>query len=316
MDSESGNSGNKSKKPVSRRQLLKGAGLAGVAAVALTPAVKAVKDAGTQKYSDALGEFFQKHYKKMTKEEMAEAISRLERKANRSHGVDIKIKNSPPLEGVLFGYALNISKCKGYRDCVHACVKENNLNRDTEIQYIRVLELDNDSMDFEKSEHYYDGEQVPVEGKNYLPVQCHQCDDSPCERACPVKATWKEPDGIVVVDYNWCIGCRYCIASCPYWARRFNWNDNNIPEKEVNRNTHYLGNRPRMKGVVEKCTFCINRTRDGKQPACQEACPTGARVFGNLLDPDSELRYILENKTVFRLKEELNTNPKFWYYAD
>jgi Fe-S-cluster-containing dehydrogenase component len=79
---------------------------------------------------------------------------------------------------------------------------------------------------------------------------------------------------------------------------------------------HYLGNRPRPRGVVEKCTFCIQRSRKGRQPACVEACPTGARVFGNLLDPNSDVRYVLENKTVFRLKEELGTEPKFWYFTD
>ena len=126
----------------------------------------------------------------------------------------------------------------------------------------------------------------------------------------------RDVDGIVVVDYNWCIGCRYCMASCPYGARHFNWAKPNIPKKEMNGDTHYLGNRPRQKGVIEKCHFCVHRTREGKLPACQEACPTGARVFGNLLDPKSDIRWILENKTVFRLKEELGTEPKFWYYTD
>ena len=147
-------------------------------------------------------------------------------------------------------------------------------------------------------------------------MQCQQCDNPPCVKACPVKATWKEPDGIVVIDYDWCIGCRYCMAACPYWARHFNWTEPQIPAEQLNPATNYLGNRPRMKGVVEKCHFCTQRTRKGRQPACQEACPTGARVFGNLLDPSSEIRYILANKKVFRLKEELGTEPKFWYYAD
>jgi molybdopterin-containing oxidoreductase family iron-sulfur binding subunit len=89
-----------------------------------------------------------------------------------------------------------------------------------------------------------------------------------------------------------------------------------VPAAELNTKTNYLGNRPRPKGVVEKCHFCTQRTRKGRQPACQEACPTGARVFGNLLDPASEIRYVLANKKVFRLKEELGTEPKFWYYTD
>jgi molybdopterin-containing oxidoreductase family iron-sulfur binding subunit len=131
-----------------------------------------------------------------------------------------------------------------------------------------------------------------------------------------VGATWQEPDGIVVIDYDWCIGCRYCMAACPYWARRFNWSDPEVPAAEVNPNQHYLGNRARKRGVVEKCTVCIPRTRQGRLPACVEACPTGARVFGNLLDPDSEIRWVLANKRVFRLKEDLKTEPRFWYFTD
>ena len=146
-------------------------------------------------------------------------------------------------------------------------------------------------------------------------VQCFQCDNPPCVDVCPVNATWKDDDGIVVIDYQRCIGCRYCMTACPYHARRFNWTEPTIPADELNTHTHLLGNRPRPAGVVEKCNFCVHRVREGRQPACQEACPTGARVFGNLLDPNSEIRYVLENKTVFRLKEELGTEPKFWYFT-
>jgi Fe-S-cluster-containing dehydrogenase component len=148
----------------------------------------------------------------------------------------------------------------------------------------------------------------------YMPVQCQQCDNPPCVRVCPVNATWKEPDGIVVVDYNWCIGCRYCMAACPYKGRVFNWAEPNLPAAELNTEMHYLGNRPRMKNVVEKCTFCVQRVRQGRYPACVEICPTGTRKFGNLLDPNSEIRYLIENKRVFRLKEDFNTDPKFYYF--
>jgi molybdopterin-containing oxidoreductase family iron-sulfur binding subunit len=143
-----------------------------------------------------------------------------------------------------------------------------------------------------------------------------QCDNPPCVAACPVEATWQERDGITVVDYDWCIGCRYCMTACPYSARHFNWSAPTIAPETLNTDMHYLGNRPRPRGAVEKCTFCIQRSRKGRQPACVEACPTGARVFGNLLDPNSDVRYVLENKTVFRLKEELGTEPKFWYFTD
>jgi len=305
-----------SRKGWTRRSALKALGLTALTAGIVEPVshLNSTEDGASLK--DALGEMFQDHYKRMDKEEIQEVLLRLERTYAKTYQKEIKVSNDLPLQGVVFGYALNLSKCKGYRDCVKACVEENNQNRDSEIEYIRVLEMDKGSQNMETSDHYYDAEEVPQEGKYYMPVQCQQCEDPPCVNACPVKATWKEPDGIVVVDYNWCIGCRYCAASCPYWARKFNWNEPSIPKDEINPQTHYLSNRPRSKGVMEKCTFCLQRTRKGQMPACQEACPTGARIFGNLLDKDSEIRYVIENKTVFRLKEDLNTNPKFWYYTD
>jgi molybdopterin-containing oxidoreductase family iron-sulfur binding subunit len=300
-----------------RRRFLGGLAKVGAAGSMAAAGVGAAQGAwGGSTLGDALGDFFQDHYQRMSRDEIQAALARIERKARRKLGVAIHCEDTPPIPDTVFGYALNISKCKGYRDCVDACVRENNQGRDSQVQYIRVLQMDRGTLDLEKSEHYYDPKTVPVNGKFYLPVQCMQCDNPPCVKACPVDATWKEADGIVVIDYDWCIGCRYCMTACPYWARHFNWTEPVLPAAEVNPNTHYLGNRPRPKGVVEKCHFCTQRTRKGRQPACQEACPTGARVFGNLLDPKSEIRYILENKTVFRLKEELGTEPKFWYYTD
>jgi molybdopterin-containing oxidoreductase family iron-sulfur binding subunit len=307
---------------VTRRLVLKlGVALSALAALfasrnALAQAAKAAGADG-ETLSDALGGLFQKHYKKMSREEVKEAVARIERRARRQHGVDVSVGTEPPMEGVVFGYALNISKCKGVRKCVEACVAENNMGAGSPIQYIRVLELDHGDMNLNRADHYYEAETVPQPGKFYLPVQCMQCDNPPCVSACPVEATWQERDGITVVDYDWCIGCRYCMAACPYWARHFNWGTPpTVAAEALNTDMHYLGNRPRPRGVVEKCTYCIQRSRKGRQPACVEACPTGARIFGNLLDPNSDLRYVLENKTVFRLKEELGTEPKFWYFTD
>ena len=306
-------------KGLTRRRLLKKIGISGFSGVAVasgTTLAEHVTEDGVEEFSDSLASLFQTHYRRMSPEEVEATIARLQRKTKRKYGKNISIDTTPPLPNVLFGYALNISKCKGYRKCVDACVEENNQGRDTQIQYIRVLEMERGSMNLEESNHYYNPETVPQKGKFYMPVQCMQCENPPCVRACPVKATWKETDGVVVIDYDWCIGCRYCMTACPYWARHFNWNEPELPPEELNPVTHYLGNRPRSKGVMEKCMFCVQRTRKGQQPACMEACPTGARIFGNLLDPESEIRYILENKTVFRLKEDLGTEPKFWYFTD
>jgi Fe-S-cluster-containing dehydrogenase component len=262
-------------------------------------------------------EYFKGNFRLMSEEDRERTIERLERLAKLKDGVDVRIDGTQAHPGVVYGYAFNISKCKGYRNCVEACIQENNLDRATSAQYIRIFEMDGgtsmDDLDHGDASYHHE---VPAEGAFYIGTQCFQCANPPCVEVCPVGATWQEPDGITVVDYDWCIGCRYCMAACPYWARRFNWGEPEVPARELNPNQHYLGNRARKSGVVEKCTFCIQRSRKGKLPACAEACPTGARVFGNLLDPDSEIRWVLENKQVFRLKEDLHTEPRFWYFLD
>ena len=262
-----------------------------------------------------LDAFLQQHYQELTDEDKREVFARLEAEVREERGVDVTISDPQPMDGVQWGYALNLSYCIGCRRCEFACASENNTSRDPEIHYIRVLEMEKGSLDVERSDVNYDGE-VPIPGKYYMPVQCHQCRNPPCVRACPVRATWKEDDGIIVVDYNWCIGCRYCEAACPYFARRFNWAEPQIPASEINPDQAYLSNRIRPVGVVEKCTFCLQRTRNGRYPACLEACPTGSRKFGNLLDPNSEVRQVIETKRTYVLKEELGTVPRFYYFFD
>jgi len=251
----------------------------------------------------------------MPKERLHEALRELERQYSETYGTTVTVADTPPIPGVQFAYALDISRCIGCRRCVYACVEENNQSRDPQIHWIRVYAMEKEKgVDFQHANPYYDPPQVPEEGHFYVPVQCQQCENPPCTKVCPVGATWKEKDGIVVIDYDWCIGCRYCMAACPYGARNFNWAEPSLPKAELNPDTHALGNRPRPKGVVEKCTFCIQRTRAGRYPACVEACPVGARKFGNLLDPQSEIRYIIERKRVLVLKEDLNTVPRFFYF--
>ncbi|HVI86517.1 MAG TPA: 4Fe-4S dicluster domain-containing protein [bacterium] len=249
------------------------------------------------------------------REKLRASLAEMEARYRETYGADVTVSDTPAMRGVTFAYALDLSRCIGCRRCVYACVAENNQSRDPQIHWIRVLEMDKDKgVDFEHANPYYAAKEVPREGHFYVPVACQQCENPACVKTGPSGATWTEPDGIVVVDYDWCIGCRCCMAACPYGARHFNWARPSIPKDELNPKMHVLGNRPRPKGVVEKCTFCIQRTREGRYPACVEVCPVGARKFGNLLDPDSEIRYVIEHKRVLVLKEELNTMPKFFYF--
>jgi len=251
------------------------------------------------------------------KERLLSRLRELERQYSKQYGTAVTVADTPPMPNVLFAYALDISRCIGCRRCVYACVEENNLSRDPQVHWIKVLQMDKDrGVDFTHADPYYQPKEVPEEGHFYVPVACQQCRNPPCTKVCPTAATWTDPDGIVVIDYDWCIGCRYCMAACPYGARHFNWSEPAIPKAALNTHTHYLGNRPRPKGVVEKCTFCIQRTRNGRYPACVEICPVGARKFGNLMDPESEISLILDQKRVFVLKAELNTQPKFYYFFE
>ncbi len=164
----------------------------------------------------------------------------------------------------------------------------------------------------------------------YLPQPCFQCDNPPCVRVCPVHATYlSEEEGIVGQVYSRCIGCRYCMAACPYGAKVFNWYEPEWPgdlKKKANPDVSL-----RSKGVVEKCTFCHHRIlraretaraeerplRDGEVvPACAESCPARAIVFGDLDDPNSRASRLIRSPRVFRLHEDLGTEPKVYYLSE
>lgn len=173
----------------------------------------------------------------------------------------------------------------------------------------------------EKYEHTFPGTHheftsEAIHGKDFI-VLCNHCTNPPCVRVCPTKATWQRPDGIVMMDWHRCIGCRFCMAACPFGARSFNWGD---PRKcPPERNPGFPTNMAyptRSKGVVEKCTFCPELLSKGELPACVQACKkikVEALIFGDLSDPESEVRQILKEKYTLRRKPELGTAPKVFY---
>lgn len=165
----------------------------------------------------------------------------------------------------------------------------------------------------EPFENVFAAEQIPyietaLKGQK-APVLCNHCDNPPCVRVCPTGATWKrEADGIVMMDWHRCIGCRYCMAACPYGSRSFNW---------VDPRSHLQVLNPafptRTKGVVEKCTFCSERLDQAQKPACVEACPVDALIFGDLSDPQSRVRKLLGSGITLRRRPELGTGPNVYY---
>ena len=295
---------------VSRRTFLVGAIQAHLAAAAGAVLGGCRGDVG-----EKLSEFFQRHYQELSEAELEAVLERLERQHRSRLGMEVEIRSTPPVPGVRFGMALDLATCIGCARCLHACNEENNQSHTPLVTWITMLRSSHKKVWLlEDTEHYLDPPEEEDDRKYHLPVACQHCEHPACVDACPTKATWKEPDGIVVVDYNWCIGCRCCMAACPYNARKFNWAEPEIAADDVNPEMHYLGNRLRMAGVVEKCTFCVHRTRTGRNPACVEACPAQARHFGDLNDPESELYRIATYLRTTRLREELGTEPNFFYF--
>jgi molybdopterin-containing oxidoreductase family iron-sulfur binding subunit len=217
------------------------------------------------------------------------------------------VSYAPPEGDQKWAMVIDVKACVGCRKCVYACVKENNIGRNSGFTYIKVLEMEAGSVDLETSNANYTEGGSPE--KWYMPVQCMHCAKPTCVYGCPVQATWKEPDGIVVIDYDKCIACRNCMVTCPYAARHFNWVEPEVPKGEVNPKVPLEAKA----GVVEKCTFCLQRTRTGGTTACTEACPVGARKFGDLNDPNSDVSVLIRTRRAWRLKEDLGSGPMIWY---
>jgi len=288
---------------LSRRRFLQGIGAtAGIVAAGAVPAVIAALPSATTA-SGGVGI--------ASAAPLAEKVNPLEPILEEDQPVNYPGKPvyyaTKPAGDEKWAMVIDVKACVGCRKCAYACVKENNIGRNSGFTYIQLIQMEPGGVDLESGTTDYKEGGSPDHW--YLPVQCMQCAKPTCVYGCPVKATWKEPDGIVVIDYDKCIACRNCMITCPYFARHFNWVEPEVPKAEIN---------PRVPledkaGVVEKCTFCIQRTREGGTTACTEACPVGARTFGNLNDPNSDVSILLKTRRAFRLKEELGTGPMIWY---
>lgn len=191
---------------------------------------------------------------------------------------------------------------------IEACNAAHNIpqidTRKSEIKWIWKAPFENV---FPEQSSYHVAKNV---AKTDFAVLCNQCDDPPCVRACPTQATFKvKENGIVAMDFHRCIGCRFCMAACPYGARSFNWEDPRPYIKKYNKDFP-----SRMRGVVEKCNFCGERLALGQEPACVEACKgTGAMVFGDLNDAKSEIRQVLDKEFTIQRNASLGTKPSVFY---
>ncbi|WP_457577710.1 sulfate reduction electron transfer complex DsrMKJOP subunit DsrO [Desulfomarina sp.] len=215
-------------------------------------------------------------------------------------------------KGIRLGMVIDMRKLYGKPElmekAIAACNKVHNIpqidSRKSEIKWIWEMPFENV---FPEHSSYHASK--TREGNNFL-VLCNHCDNPPCVRVCPTKATFvNKENGIVAMDFHRCIGCRFCMMGCPYGARSFNWENPRPYIKEYNPDFP-----TRMRGVVEKCNFCGERLALGKEPACLEAVKeSGAIVFGDLNDPESEIRKVLEKENTIQRKPSLGTKPSVFY---
>ncbi len=205
----------------------------------------------------------------------------------------------PKGEGPWYGIGIDIDKCIGCGNCVKACKIENDVPKEPFffMTWVEQYTIKNDgTIVVESPNGGHDGFTQSVAEDDifksfYVPKMCNHCYNSPCERVCPVGATYMSPEGVVLVDETYCIGCRYCIQACPYGCRFLH------PTKKI----------------ADKCTLCYHRITKGLLPACVQNCPTGARLFGDLRDEESELVQFIKENHVHVLKPHLNTGSKLFY---
>ncbi len=223
---------------------------------------------------------------------------------------DLQRALKKPMEQRQWVMVIDLRKCVGCHACTIACIAENKLP--PKVVYRPVAE--------EEIGEY------PNVTRRFLPMPCMQCDNPPCVPVCPVKATWKRSDGVVVIDYEACIGCRRCIPACPYGSRHFDSGHQyadgtpqpelaafeKAPSFEYGKRWVRRSDEPPV-GNVRKCHFCLHRVERGLLPMCVTTCIGRATFFGDLNDPESLVSKLIAQPNVMRLKEELGTKPKVYY---
>jgi len=211
------------------------------------------------------------------------------------------------LPGRRWAMVAEVGKCRAdCRDCIDACHGAHNVpdfgNPKDDVHWIGQAPM---TQVFPAGAH----PRLPENLRNLpLPVLCNHCENPPCVRVCPTKATFRRADGIVAMDYHRCIGCRFCMAACPYGARSMNWRD---PRPFIARLDPAFPTR--TQGVVEKCNFCEERLAKGVLPACVTACKEKALTFGDLVEPRSAVRELLGKHFSLRRRPELGTEPQVYY---
>lgn len=215
------------------------------------------------------------------------------------------ITNSEAREGIKgkkFVMVVDLARCKNELKCQSACNKMHFIPEDK--SWLKVKKM----------------QDAATTAPYWQPTMCQHCDEPPCVKVCPVDATFKRRDGIVLIDNERCIGCRFCMAACPYTARVFNWSEPELPLEVLQKEYSPESSVPSRCGTVEKCDFCPNSIRQGKLPDCVTACPNGVFYFGDLNEDtvtngDETVRFseLIKDRAGYRLLEDLGTKPSVYY---